>query len=442
MSSRRFLLVATVVVLAVAMATPASAGTPGTWTKIGNDVDSSLPLPTVVRTGNGVLHIVYDKPVATNEQYFHVPVTQGGAVGVTDPVLPSAWDAVHHEAKLVRNGSGLRLLFSGLNGGGTGFFYHATSANGSTWTSPGQVSNWVSAYATYGLGADTFADGTPIVAGALNSDAVWHVGTNAATANGTFNLAVATFIRTNVAVDRESDEAWLVWYDLNRGGVWARRVEPTLGSAVKGPSSTDGGSSLIPGQQVPAVAVPGGGVYTAYCTKYPSCTQARLWEVGTNRTVPVNVSDGTDLIALGVGKGGRIWLVTHDNYTGLFYAARSNPAVTKFGAVQKIKPPKQSADAYGLVVEGSSGRGDIVANVLNSSTFAYHIWHTQVLPGLTLTANDTKWDGDGTKTVTFTVKDAGQAVAGARVKVGTRDCKTGSAGTCRISFPRLSPGKL
>jgi hypothetical protein len=44
--------------------------------------------------------------------------------------------------------------------------------------------------------------------------------------------------------------------------------------------------------------------------------------------------------------------------------------------------------------------------------------------------------------VTFTVTDAGDPVDGALVKVGTRQCTTGSAGRCTISFPAMGPQEL
>jgi hypothetical protein len=439
---RRVVLAVLTMVAIGATALPSSAGAPGKWEKLAGDVGSSLYLPGVVRTGDKVLHVVWGKDVSpSSDQYFHAAITKAGAIGATTNVLASGWAALNAEPKVVRNGGGIRILFSGLNGGGTGYFYQATSGNGASWSTPGQVSQWQYAYGAYGLGADTFADGTPIVGGPLNSDIYWHRGTNAAQADGHVTVGGASIIRLNVAVDRVSDEAWAVWYDLTNGGVWSRRIEPTVTAAKKAPSSTPGGSSLVPGQQLPLVARPGGGLYTAYCTAYPSCSKAVVWQVGTKRTIPIKVSSATDVIALGSGGAGRLWVVTHDNYSGMFYATRSNKKVTKFGAIRKIKPPAKSLDAYGVAVEGGTGRSDLVANVLDTGS-RDNLWHTQVLPGLSLATSTKKWDGDFTKTVVFTVRDAGAAVPGATVKVGTRVCKTGVKGTCSVKFPKLGPQRL
>jgi hypothetical protein len=77
-----------------------------------------------------------------------------------------------------------------------------------------------------------------------------------------------------------------------------------------------------------------------------------------------------------------------------------------------------------------------------TTTGVFNIWHTQVLPGLSLSASPTKWSGGSAKTVSFTVRDAGQAVSGATVKVGSKACRTGSAGGCSIRFPKLKAQKL
>jgi hypothetical protein len=62
-------------------------------------------------------------------------------------------------------------------------------------------------------------------------------------------------------------------------------------------------------------------------------------------------------------------------------------------------------------------------------------WHTQVLAGLTLHASPSSWRHGSRQRVVFTVSDARADVRGARVKVGTAGCRTGSRGTCTITFP-------
>jgi hypothetical protein len=442
--ARITVLIVATLLLCVFIVGPASAGTPGHWEKLGADVGSSLYLPGVLRAANGTLHVVWEKTVGSNkQQYVHVALSKNGASGTATNVLGTTWSTLHEDPKLVRNGSGIRLLFSGLDGSlDSGYFYQATSTNGSSWSAPAKTAQWGSAYGAYGVGADAFANGTPIVGGVLNSDAYWHVGTSAAAADGHFNVAGASMLDANLAVDRGTDAAWMTWYDQNKGGVWARQIAPTLGATAKAPSSTaGGGNSLEPGQQLSLAARPGGGTYTVYCSTYPFCKTAKLWKLGTTKTVTINVTDNTDRMTLGVGSGGRIWLLTHDGGTDLLYVTRSNKAVTRFGPVKKIKPPAKTSSVYRMAIEGSAGRGDIVADV-GTTTGVDNIWHTQVIPGLTMTPSTKKWSGNSPKKVTFTVKDAGDAVSGAKVRAGARSCTTAGNGSCAITFPKLPPQKI
>ena len=64
--------------------------------------------------------------------------------------------------------------------------------------------------------------------------------------------------------------------------------------------------------------------------------------------------------------------------------------------------------------------------------------HTQLLPGLTLVRTKLVRRGRGAAAVTFKVLDAGDAVAGARVRAGGRSSVTGAVGTAtlaRSTFP-------
>jgi hypothetical protein len=148
-------------------------------------------------------------------------------------------------------------------------------------------------------------------------------------------------------------------------------------------------------------------------------------------------------LALGPGPGGRIWAVWYRQDTNSVYATRSNAAVTAFGPVRDLGHPQGTDYVWSLAIEGTTGRGDVLINADSATaTSTQSIWHTQVLPGLTLKASTTKWSGDNAKTVTFTVKDAGQAVGGAKVQVGTRSCTTAANGSCSIGFPKMGPATL
>jgi hypothetical protein len=426
-------------VLVIGTASSASAGTPGAWERAESDAGSNLWIPTLLRTGDGLLHVVWGKEVTGGEQYRHLTISSNGAMGSVTNVLPGAHDALHHIPKLVANGDGLRLVSSGLP---ESTFVQSTSATGASWTALSAASTWDQAYVSNGIGAGTTAAGTPYVGGARGDEIHWHGGTTAGTGNESVTLVGRSLYAFNLGVDQATDQVWGAVSDLDNPGIYAIQLEPSTGTATKAPHSSSGGNALTPAPgQVAIAAPPAGGVYAAYCVGYPTCQRAEVWELGTDRTVVIPGTKNMKELALGPGPGGRLWAVWYRQDTNRVYAARSNAAVTKFGAVQSLGHPSKVDYIWTLAIEGSVGRGDVVVNA-DTTAGTQPIWHTQVLPGLSLMANDTSWNGDNAKTVTFTVKDAGQAVDAAKVKVGTRSCTTGGAGTCKISFPKLPPGKL
>ena len=88
-------------------------------------------------------------------------------------------------------------------------------------------------------------------------------------------------------------------------------------------------------------------------------------------------------------------------------ATRTNKAATRFGPVVKFKPPAGTSSVWKLKGEGSSGPLDVLASVSTGSSLA--AWHTQVRPPLSIAAKK------GAAGVTFSVTDAGDPVAGAKV---------------------------
>ncbi|MGZ4132361.1 MAG: hypothetical protein ACXVWF_04885 [Actinomycetota bacterium] len=446
---RRSAGVAVLVSLIVGLgALPAFAGTPGTWQKIGSDVGSSLWEPTAARTGDGYLHVLWGTETNTlAEIYQHVRISPSGSVGKANQAIK--WgDGLTSDPKVLPDGSGLQTFFSGFHSTttsdplSTGAYFRITAgSSGATWSAPVQSGQWTSAYGNYGTGATLLADGTPVVAGELNSDVYWHVGTNAADPDGHFNISGASILNLSLATDAKTDEVWAAWYDLSKGGVWVRRILPSLTTPVRAPGSvTKTGDSLSPYQSIAMAAPSSGGVYVAYCVGYPSCTSAQVWKIGAKGTLTIPGTKNVRMIDLSVGPVGRIWAAYMSGNDYHLYAARSNKSVTKFGTLGDLGRPK-GAYGYKLDIEGSLGRGDVIINA-QSTTGVFNIWHTQVLPGLALSASPTKWSGSSAKTVDFTVRDAGQAVSGATVKVGTKSCKTGSAGSCSIKFPKMKAQKL
>src|SRR3990172_6841737 len=97
---------------------PVHAGPPGTWTKISNGAGSSTYQSALLRTTDGKLHAVWRTALKQKAALGHSAVATNGTVGRPTTVL-SGWGGVHSGPKLLPDGSGLRLIFSGLRSSST-----------------------------------------------------------------------------------------------------------------------------------------------------------------------------------------------------------------------------------------------------------------------------------------------------------------------------------
>ena len=105
------------------------------------------------------------------------------------------------------------------------------------------------------------------------------------------------------------------------------------------------------------------------------------------------------------------------------------------GAAVTREPP--SANGIGTVnLSAQADRLDVLA-IMSTVSNEKSLRHTQMLPGLTLVRSATARRGKSKSyTVTFSVLDAGDPVAGARVAAGGRSASTGANGRATIVLRR------
>jgi hypothetical protein len=426
----------------------AVAGKPGVWTKIGADVESNNVAPTVVRTGDGVLHIAWQDDAGSNQVYRYLRIRKdGSAIGTPTSLLPTAWAGLHAAPKLIRDGAGVRLIFSGLRQIGSGDYdlgvvYTATAPeDGSPWDLVnGSMSHDNHAYTASGL-SGTLRNGNPFAGFTFSDTVFWHNGVDnafPAASDETFTVSGGVLYDFSMATEKASQDIWGAWYNLQmpKNGIWAMKLEPSRGAPTRAPGSIDNsGDSLLPGQDVALTGRIGDkGVYAAYCSGYPTCNSIKLWKVGANGASSVPGSAGVDVIAIAPGPNGRLWIIWHENGVNKLFAVRTNKAATKFGAVRSIGLPSGTIDVYAIAAEGSTSLVDVVINA--STISASNVWHTQIQPGLALLASPVKFDNAAAHTVTFTVKDAGAPVQGAKVTIAGKSDRTNADGIAKISFPK------
>ncbi len=184
----RLLLALTLTAASIGLATsPVSAGPPGHWTKISTGTVSLINEPGLYRTPDGVLHVVYEREVGTISSIGHTAIKATGAVKLKNVAI-TGWQSIVHDPKAV-----------GLAGWWASAWCSAGSARPTPWTTgprarptrrPGATAGTgmepsdggdraqYNGYASYGTGAATLANGTPIASFPLNSTLTWHVGTN------------------------------------------------------------------------------------------------------------------------------------------------------------------------------------------------------------------------------------------------------------------------
>jgi hypothetical protein len=418
-------------VATVAGATVAGAtvtGPPGKWTRITDTNLRNIDEVGLARTSDGVLHVVWPADVGPlDKAVMHTAISPDGTAG-TATTVATGLHSLGNPDVVVEPSGGLRAFFGATTGANEtdGIRTATAGSDGASWTAQGpRASN---SKQPDDVGAAVTSSGTPIFAWAISFSLYVHSGINSATAD--LDLREETECcdyDPDLATDATSGETFVAWYSNADGerGTWVQQVAPTQGQKTFVPGSADNRDAIHPLNRVQIAARVGGpGVFVAYCGEYPTCERARLWEIGSGK--PMAVGRGADVESVGVSAGprGRLWVFWQDG--AVIKAARSNPAATKTGAIVKVKPPKGTDSLWRVGGEGSLGPLDLFAHVSTGSSLA--TWHTQVKPGLTLRCS-------GGKVVGCTVSDAGDPVAGAKVKIGGKTLTSNAKGKVSVNLP-------
>ena len=347
----------------------------------------------------------------------------------------------------------MRLVFEG-NTGSSGCYaaasvFTATSANGSTWTlAHGSMDNHVAG--TGNLAATAESNGiTPVATFAAGH--FFHVGVDpscpASSLDGTITPTAGS-VQSNpaIATDPQGGAVWVAWYqNFKKEGYWVARILPSQGPPTEAPGSAATPSqNNQPHEPVALAARLGGGVYMAYCTATSTqpCAHIDLWKVGspTVKVVPGSSQTTGARVALAAGPQGRLSVAWYDAGKNVIHAVRTNTNATSFGVVRTIKPPPHTSGVSSIQAEGTSGRLDVILNdQLSTNGAPIELLHTQILSGLSMTAKPSKFSHKNATKVTFTVTDAGQAVAAASVSCVGKTGKTSTAGQVTFAFPKGTP---
>jgi hypothetical protein len=428
--------VATCVLLV--MATGAQAGPRGQWTRLPGTV-INFAEPGLARTGDGVLHVVYTRRNGTKEDLVHLEVSPNGKAG-PDAVAIGGWSSMSHPDLLRMPDGSLRAFFGGIRSTNVGETNKRLStatapASGAPWTlRSGDVVQAPSAYATGVTGAGLAKDGTPISTWSGSPGLGYHYGINGGDPDRSIPQSGCCLYTPDVAVDATNGQAWVGFHsnESDGPGLYVNAIGSggPQGGRKLAQGSVVGKSSIYPGNRTSLTGrIGAGGVYLVYGQGYPTFKTLALWKVDTGRPHLVIKADRNEHANVAAAPEGRLWLMWEQN--SVIYAARTNRAASRVGAVNAIRPPT-GASIFRLNGEGSAGPLDLIANMQAAGGQA--LWHQQVWPKLTLTGSRS-----GSRIV-FRVTDAGDAVAGATVKAGGKTLRTNAAG--RATLVKAPAGRV
>jgi len=428
----------------------AHGGSPGGWTCITDPTGVNIDEVALARTSDGVLHIAWLRKNGNHVDLMHTAVAANGQVIGAPASIVTGWSTLNNPDLVVTEDGGLRVFFGGVRSDeasdpySQGSLYTATSsASGANWKLDNRaVAQSTSVYASP-VGAGIALDGRPVTAWATTYGLSVHFGLDPRSPDRKFQDACCAY-QPDVATDTTRREVVLGWYSnaSRENGLLTRTIAPVVEPPQFVPDSAtaDRNSSLSLDQRMPVLAREGGGVYVAYCAGYPACQSVNLWWHRSPEAFVIAKAPGARLVNIAPGPEGRLWVMWVSR--GRLYAMRTNREATRFGAIVSFEPPKGTDSIWKLKGEGSNGPLDVLVAV-STPPKDLATWHTQVLPGLTITAKPTTIYAAYGATVTLAVSDAGDPVPGATITVAGKRLTTNGQGVAFYLFAaKGTPGSL
>jgi len=434
-----------VLVAGAVLAASGLASPQGKWSAVTTGGEqSSISNIGVARTADGTLHVVWQRKAGGGYDLLQTAISGSGNVGGATPIV-TGWNGIG-DADLALGAGGERLtFFAGIRTTDTfeplfGLNLATSTDRGSSWAlAPASI--FTKNYAYGRTPSVVVVNGVPIATWYYIGEPVVHVGLDP---NTDVRQYAPPGLNENIAFDPSSGQVLIAWCNgLERDaglGVWVQQVDPASGAGVGAPARMPGSFTSFEGQDqhlCPAaprtalVARTGGGFFTASLTGYPAEDKLLVWRVGSAKPVAVAESkDGlSEEVALAADSSGRIWAGWSDSVGGTpyIYVRRSNRAATVWGAVVSVKAPANYIDFQNLDLSAQPDRLDVLAR-FGTTAPSTNLFHTQISPGLTLTAK-------GGNAASFRVTDAGDPVAGATVKIGGKTLKTNAKGVASIDLP-------
>src|SRR3954451_15285005 len=422
-----------VLILAL-LAAPAPSLAAPKFVRVSSAAVGSVPNYGMVRTPDGVLHLVFQTYPSGGAQPNGLatrPISPGGALGAQIQAL-SGWNTTRPGLVRLPNGT-LQAVFGAINPDQTtpgSVWGIASSDGGATWSAPANVGTGGNDEAlTYGsdMTAALAGGSTPVVTMAAAGNVLAQLGLGSgSTVEPATDASNNSAGDVDSAVDAGTGQVVASWQsNAGSSGDFVRAIAPSLGTTEQWPGQ-------LRNEVVIAGRDKGPGIFAAYTAGGAS---VRLQRYGGG-SVAVGKLRGIVPTKLGTATGvdGRIWVLWGDD-NGVA-VTRSNKAVTRFEPIQRTRP--DSAGLLRLSGDGRLGPLDLLVDQIpngNPIPPGGTFW-ARVLPELSATAKVKKHK------LTVTVTDAGDAVSAAKVKAAGKSATTNAKGIATIKLAKKAKGNV
>jgi hypothetical protein len=425
---RRALAIAALATLVVT--TIAEAGPPGRWTPVSKGRVDSGDETGLARTPDGVLHVVWLRRGAVKAALWHTRISPDGVSLGLGPAAPGLAEPGSPALTPAASGALDGFVFVRASDGTAADLKLVAASASGEWTVGAEPLAHAVGEVAPAVGAATTRDGTPVAAWSAGSQVRYRYGLEPAAAGAALGVGGCCASGVQPAVDQTTGQAYVAWASsapramgiyvqaVDRGGPTRPKVFATASANKKR------NRALLPDGRVAFGARSGApGVYLAYAAGYPKVRGVSLLHAGVRKLVLEVPAANAANVVLAAAPQGRLWLAWSRD--GAIFAARTNRAVTRLGAVRKISPRRGAQAIDHLQGDGGLGPLDLVASFETRANASF--WHQHVLPGLSL-AISASGPPTGPTRYVFKVTDAGEPVANATVRVGKQTLTTGLAG--------------
>lgn len=456
MARRPAALAAALAALAVPVLAPgaAQAGRPGVWTPITAADGANIDQVGLARTADGNLHVAWQRKTPghdVNDDLLQTVVSPGGVAGAPQTIA-SDWIGIGSPS-LALAGDGSLLLAAGATntldpGAIDSIAAWRSTDGGASWSAPVRATQGGGFADDLGLAFGS--DGvTPFIGWGSTYGLYVHAGLNPATAPGDFQGANGfgcCGYSPGIARDEASGQLVVAWHSNATGhvGVFAQQIDQATGNPVGSAALMPGSTTQYGGRtetsysiaHTPIVSRPGrAGLYVAYAGGYPTTRRVVVWRYGTSRpSIAATRSDGVGDVGIATTPEGRLWVYWSGG--GRVWARRTNPGVTRWGAVTSAPVRRGTQTIFKLQGDAQDGLLDLFG-AFQASGPGVQTWHTQLRAGLTLEATpaSARAGARSIQHVRLRVTDAGEPIAGASVTLGRARGFTGAGGTVTLSIP-------